>query len=107
MKNYSPGAPWIHPDDVESFALFLQHNKKKVEGDKNVVDVSEEVDGEEEEEDKSDNKEEDEVDEEDEEEDDSSKLGIFEAMHGILSDFCAAVTVIFSHGCDLVSGCQM
>jgi len=71
MKNYSPETPWVHPDAVESFALFLQHSKKKMEGDKNAVYVSDEVDEEDEEEDKIDDK------EEDEEDDVSSELIFF------------------------------
>ena len=65
--------PWVHPPDaVKSFALFLQHSKKKVEGDKNSVEANQEV----EEEDKK-------HDEEKDDEDDScSELSLFEVMSG-------------------------
>jgi len=70
-KNYSPETPWVHPDAVASFALSLQHSKKKVKGDKKAVDVSKKDEEEDKVDEKVDYKEEDEEDDEDE---DSSEL---------------------------------
>jgi len=59
--------------------LFLQHSKKKVDGDKNTASASEEDEEQDEEEDKVDDKEEDEVD------NDCRDISFFEVTHHIFT----------------------